>query len=97
MDQSSRLDDQFIDLGAVTLHDVEGPPSGPALLFLHGGSARWQSFQPIIPAFVADWHVYAVDLRGHEQSGRVPQGYRLQDYADDLKEDLDKRALAIDQ
>jgi pimeloyl-ACP methyl ester carboxylesterase len=84
MDQSSRLEDKFIDLGAVTLHYVEGPPSGPPLLFLHGGSARWQSFQPILPAFVADWHVYALDLRGHGQSGRVSQGYRLQDYADDL-------------
>jgi pimeloyl-ACP methyl ester carboxylesterase len=69
---------------AVALNVATGPASGPPLLLLHGGSARWQSFETLIPELAARWHVTAPDLRGHGRSGRTSGRYRLQDYADDV-------------
>ncbi len=58
--------------------------SGPPLVLLHGGSARWQSSMPLIPALSQRWHLYAPDLRGHDKSGWVPGHYRLNDYYEQL-------------
>jgi len=78
------ITEHSFDTGTVTINYAEGPPSGPALVLLHGGSARWQDLVGFLPALAVSWHVYALDLRGHGQSGRVPGCYRLQDYVDDL-------------
>jgi pimeloyl-ACP methyl ester carboxylesterase len=80
---SIEIKEHSFNTGVVTLNYAEGPASGPPLVLLHGGSARWQAFETIIPDLAADWHLYAPDFRGHGQSGRVAGGYRLQDYADD--------------
>jgi pimeloyl-ACP methyl ester carboxylesterase len=80
---SIEIKEHSFNTGVVTLNYAEGPASGPPLVLLHGGSARWQAFETIIPDLAADWHLYAPDFRGHGQSGRVANGYRLQDYADD--------------
>jgi pimeloyl-ACP methyl ester carboxylesterase len=80
---SIEIKEHSFNTGVVTLNYAEGPVSGPPLVLLHGGSARWQAFETIIPDLAADWHLYAPDFRGHGQSGRVASGYRLQDYADD--------------
>ncbi len=70
--------------GIVTLNYAEGETLGHPLVLLHGGSARWQSMLPLIPTLSEHWHVYAPDLRGHGQSGRVPGRYRLTDYVADI-------------
>jgi len=71
------------DTGTVTINYAEGPPSGPPLVLLHGGSGRWQNYEGIIPDLAARFHLYAPDFRGHGKSGRVPGRYRLEDYAND--------------
>jgi len=71
------------DTAVVTINYAEGPPSGPPLLFLHGGSGRWQNYEDVIPEVAARFHLYAPDFRGHGRSGRVPGQYRLEDYVDD--------------
>ena len=73
-----------IDIGSVALNYVEGPPSGPPLLLLHGIPDRWQCFLPILPALSLRWHVFALDFRGHGKSGRVPGGYHSKHYAPDV-------------
>ena len=70
--------------GIVALNYAEVPTSNPPLVLLHGGSASWQSFAALMPELAVRWHLYAVDLRGHGRSGRVPRQYRLHDYADDV-------------
>jgi pimeloyl-ACP methyl ester carboxylesterase len=71
--------------GPVTLNYVEGPDTGPPLVLLHGGSARWQAFESIMPELAARWHLYGPDLRGHGRSDRAPADrYRLQDYSADI-------------
>jgi pimeloyl-ACP methyl ester carboxylesterase len=79
------IKESAFNTGKVQLNYVEGPNSGPALVLLHGGSAWWQDFSDIIPALSSHWHVYAPDLRGHGKSGRVPWGYAIRDYAEDIQ------------
>lgn len=71
------------DTGVVILNYAEVVSAGKPLVLLHGGNARWQAFDSILPD-LSEWHVYAPDFRGHGKSGRVPGSYRLQDYADDI-------------
>jgi pimeloyl-ACP methyl ester carboxylesterase len=72
------------DADAVTINFAEGPPSGPPLVLLHGGGDRWQHFLPILPSLLTRWHVYALDLRGHGKSGRVPGQYRPEHYVAEI-------------
>lgn len=77
------LKEKTFDTGTVSINYGEGPASGPPLVLLHGAGGRWISFTTVIPQLVKDWHVYALDHRGHGLSGRVPGAYRVLDYAQD--------------
>lgn len=83
--------EKAFDGSEVPLHYAEGPANGPPLLLLHGLGRRWQVFMPLIPALSLRWHLFALDLRGHGQSGRVPRGYRGVDYAADVTQFLRER------
>jgi pimeloyl-ACP methyl ester carboxylesterase len=76
--------DKMFSANKVALHYMEGPANGPPLVLLHGGGNHWKTFTPIITCFSADWHVHALDLRGHGQSGRVAGAYRIVDYLEDV-------------
>lgn len=54
------------------------------MVLLHGGSANWHDYEGLGRALSARWHVYMPDLRGHGISGRVPWGYAVRDYAEDI-------------
>jgi dipeptidyl aminopeptidase/acylaminoacyl peptidase len=72
------------DTGQVVLNYAETPGPGTPLVLLHGGSARWQSFESIWADLAAGHHLYAPDLRGHGRSAWATGTYRLRDYADDI-------------
>ena len=81
-DQSEILEHLLVT-DAVTINYAEGPPSGPPLVLLHGGSGRWQNYKDIIPDLAARFHLFAPDFRGHGKSGQVPGRYQLEDFAND--------------
>jgi pimeloyl-ACP methyl ester carboxylesterase len=68
-----------------------GPPGAPPLLLLHGGGGRWQYLGELAEALSTTYHVFAPDLRGHGKSGRVPGGYKLDDYIPDIKALIEQR------
>jgi pimeloyl-ACP methyl ester carboxylesterase len=78
------FDVHTVDAGHLAINVAEGPRSGPPLLVLHGGSARWQSYRTLLEPLARQWHVYAPDLRGHGASSWTPRRYRLWDYAADI-------------
>lgn len=57
--------------------------NGPPLLFIHGVTSIWRAWSEIIPEFTADWHCFAMDLRGHGKSGHIKGGYHREKYAAD--------------
>lgn len=77
------LSEQTVLTDEVRLAYAEGPDAGPPLVLLHGAGNRWQNLLPLIPALTPTWHVYALDLRGHGDSGH-PGLYRVDDYAHDV-------------
>lgn len=80
----------------VTLEYVEqGSATGQPLLFLHGYSDSWRSWEPILPLLPARLHAYALTLRGHGDSERPAQGYGQRDFAADVVAFMD--TLGIDQ
>lgn len=67
-----------------------GDSARPTLFFLHGWGDCGATFQFVVDALGADYHVVAPDWRGFGDSGRNPSGYWFPDYIADLADLLDE-------
>ena len=88
-------EDRYVDAGGVRLHYLDyGTEGRPAMLCVHGGAASAHWFDYVAGAFSADYHVRAVDLRGHGDSAWVdPPAYAYADYAADISRFVEKLDL----
>jgi pimeloyl-ACP methyl ester carboxylesterase len=69
----------------VRLQYVErGKSSGVPVIFLHGVTDSWRSFEPLLERLPDEIHAFAITQRGHGASSKPAEGYRYQDMADDL-------------
>lgn len=69
----------------ITLHyATQGPAAGPAIVMLHGFTDSWFSFSRVLPLMPPEMRIVAPDMRGHGDSARPANGYRLADFADDV-------------
>jgi non-heme chloroperoxidase len=60
----------------------QGDPSGVPVLFLHGVTDSWHSFELVLPHLPASIHAFALSQRGHGEADRRPEtGYQPQDFA----------------
>lgn len=66
--------------------DLRGDPADPPIVFLHGSGQSRQSWTASATALAADgWHTLTLDLRGHGDSERAPDGaYDLDDFGADV-------------
>lgn len=55
-----------------------------SLVFVHGWTCNHSHFSPQMDAFAEDYHVVAVDLRGHGRSDKPQMEYTLGLFAEDL-------------
>jgi pimeloyl-ACP methyl ester carboxylesterase len=62
----------------------QGEPSGTPVLFLHGVTDSWRSFEPVLPHLPASIHAYALSQRGHGDSTSPAAGYSFRDFASDV-------------
>jgi pimeloyl-ACP methyl ester carboxylesterase len=65
--------DRSVVVDGAEIHYLEwGQAGAPGLVLVHGGAAHahWWSF--LAPFFADDWHVAALDISGHGDSGRRP-------------------------
>jgi pimeloyl-ACP methyl ester carboxylesterase/tetratricopeptide (TPR) repeat protein len=78
----------------VTLQYVEqGNASGVPIVFLHGVTDSWRSFDPLLEHLPPDVHALAVTARGHGHSSKPPEGYRYGDMSEDLRAFMDALEL----
>lgn len=62
--------DDYVLLGGVRFHYREWPnPGKQALVLLHGFTGHTRSWDSFAEAMQRDYHVYALDQRGHGESG----------------------------
>jgi N-formylmaleamate deformylase len=61
-----------------------GEPEKPPLVLIHGIYDEWSSWELVYDDFLAEYRVYAVDLRGHGKSDKPARGYEPTDYAADV-------------
>jgi pimeloyl-ACP methyl ester carboxylesterase len=82
-DSDAKMEQRTFRCGEGTLNVAIGPQNGPPLMLLHGVTRAWQDWRTVLPALMARWHVFAVDHRGHGGSQRLPETYRVADFAGD--------------
>jgi 2-(acetamidomethylene)succinate hydrolase len=79
----------------LTLHYSEWPGAKPNLVLLHPSSGYRRMWQATADALGTEFHVYALDQRGHGDSARPDGDYSAEEYADDLH--LFFRQVGIDK
>ncbi|MCK9151683.1 alpha/beta fold hydrolase [Methanobacterium alcaliphilum] len=67
--------------------------AGEPLILIHGMSDNSNLWLTFIPYLFSDFRVFAIDLRGHGQSSKPPQGYSLEIFNQDLVDFLDNMKL----
>src|SRR5580658_7381599 len=87
--------DRFITVNGLKLHYLDwGNENKPPFIMLHGISRVAHQFDHLVPYFKDDYHVMAIDMRGHGDSEWSPEGaYLVEDYVKDLEAFVDKLGL----
>jgi pimeloyl-ACP methyl ester carboxylesterase len=88
-------EDRHIEVNGINLHYLDyGTAGKPPMLCLHGGAVTAHWFDFVAGGFTADYHVRALDQRGHGDSGRAyPPSYRYDEYALDAEEVMKKLGM----
>jgi pimeloyl-ACP methyl ester carboxylesterase len=79
--------DRFVDANRLRHHLLEWGDEGPPVFLLHGFLEHAHAWDMVAPALArAGHHVFALDWRGHGDSGWIGDGgyYHFADYAADL-------------
>jgi esterase len=85
--QTSSYQDRFVMVNGLRIHYLDwGGANLPPFLMLHGIGRVAHSFDHIAPTFAGRYHVIAMDMRGHGDSGWSPEGaYLVEDYVKDVE------------
>jgi pimeloyl-ACP methyl ester carboxylesterase len=85
--QPPQAADRFVTVDGLRIHYLDwGAPEKPPLIMLHGIGRVAHTFDHIAPKFSSKYHVMAVDMRGHGDSGWDPKGaYLVEDYVKDIE------------
>lgn len=69
----------------VKLSYVEsGPKNAPVIIFLHGATDSSHSWSSTTPYLDSQYHIYALDQRGHGDSDKPAYGYTVPQMAEDV-------------
>ena len=85
----------FISLSTgVRMEYVEhGNTEGVPVIFLHGVTDSWRSFERVLPLLPPSIHAFALSQRGHGDSSRPASGYHFSDMSADLLAFMDAIGL----
>ena len=97
MTQSARgFQEKDVSLSnGLKIHYYEWPGPGPTLVLLHPSSGYGRMWEWTANALGERFHVYALDQRGHGDSGRPDGDYSAEEYAEDLA--LFVRAVGLER
>lgn len=66
---------------------------GQPMILLHGNGENCVYFEHQIPFFSQDYHVIAIDTRGHGQSPRGEKPFTIKQFAEDLHDFMDEKGI----
>src|SRR5688500_7929990 len=91
----NKLTEKSINLpGNLKLEYVEqGDTTGTPIIFLHGITDSWHSFESVLQYLPASIHAFALSQRGHGDSERPLHGYHSKDFAADVAGFVKQRKL----
>jgi esterase len=83
----AKYTDRYVTVNGLRLHYLEwGGDTKPAMILLHGIARHAHTFDHIAADLARDYHVLAVDMRGHGDSDWSPDGaYLVEDYVKDIE------------
>jgi non-heme chloroperoxidase len=86
---------QYAELasGVALQYAEQGDPAGLPVIFLHGVTDSWRSFELLFTHLPGAFRAIAVSQRGHGDSDRPQSGYRAKDFSDDLAAFMDALGL----
>lgn len=70
----------------VTMNYAEGPANGLPLVLVPAQMGTWHSYYKVLPALSKQFHVFAIDLRGHGGSSWTPDDYNWDSVSGDVAE-----------
>ena len=76
----------------IQLHYIE-QGQGKPLILLHGNGESCDYFEHQIPCFARDYRVIAIDTRGDGQSPRGDKPFTIKQFAEDLHDFMDEKAI----
>ena len=66
---------------------------GQPMILLHGNGENCNYFEHQIPCFSKNYHVIAIDTRGHGQSARGEMPFTIKQFAEDLHDYMDEKGI----
>lgn len=76
----------------IQFHYIE-QGQGKTFILLHGNGESCDYFEHQIPCFARDYRVIAIDTRGHGQSPRGDKPFTIKQFAEDLHDFMDEKAI----
>lgn len=71
----------------------QGERSGMPIIFLHGLSDSWHSFEPVLSHLPTSFHAFSITQRGHGDSERPAEGYTPKHFAADVAAFIQQKNL----
>jgi pimeloyl-ACP methyl ester carboxylesterase len=83
----TRYTDRDVTVNGLRLHYLSwGEPTRPPMILLHGIGRHAHTFDHIAPDYARDYHVVALDMRGHGDSAwTADAAYLVEDFTRDLE------------
>ena len=75
-----------IALSQIAMNYIEGPGCGPPLVLIPAQMGTWRSYYKVLPRLAKNFHVFAVDVRGHGRSSWTPGHYTWDTISNDVAE-----------
>jgi pimeloyl-ACP methyl ester carboxylesterase len=91
--EAARQQTVTLDTGVRLSYVEGGAPDGRPVIFLHGVTDSWRSFEGVLPRLPPSIRAFAISQRGHGDSSRPVAGYRFADFAADVRAFIDAMGL----
>lgn len=80
----SLVEEKQFDTGEIAINYAVGPNNGPPLVLIPGQGADWTNYKKCLPFLIDEFHVYAVDVRGHGKSDWATGDYSFNSIGRDM-------------